>query len=713
MHGAMVRILCGLVLIAWLPALATAERRPFTVADGIETTRVMGVYTSPALTQFAVLLVRGDLARDGVWLTIVAGKLASVAEASRAGVVASLFTRSLGGDIGPPYITVKNVVSWVGESRIAILWPDSNGIQQVHTVDLATGTVQPLTSHPANVLDYAIHPGGALFYSAERSYDPAESRALIENGFAVRNEDAYSLMDGNADGRGRLEQAWEREFYFSAAPGRAAQHVSFGNRAWGLWSPRLMSFSPDGRWLLLDTSPETIPPDWRRYDSADYVSQGITEALGHGRAGFMARQVSQLFVLDTERLTSRSLWSVPSAHGITADWAPDGRTLIVGHTFLPAGIDDRHGTDGNAVAEINVTTGVVRARSGSKSSIGRTSTGNSRVGIEVRQDMNSPPVVFAFDRKTGESRRVLDPNPALLSRFTLGQVKTLQWSASDGVEWRGLLYLPVGYAAGERYPLVVQTHGYAPPDTFSLYGKGPDSPGLGPAGSIYAAQALANRGIAVLQMQNVTDKRVFNTPAEAQTALLGIEGAIRHLVSQGVVDENRVALAGYSRTGWHVAYALTHSTFAFAAAITADNFDGSYMQSLLTPGTAFDGPLGAAPFGEGLRIWLANAPGFNAEKIRAPLRLQVESGGLSHALASWELFSRLKRLGKPVELYVIPRVGQGSHLLQNPRQVLASKEGAVDWFDFWLNHHEDTAASKAPQYERWRALRSELMAGGN
>jgi hypothetical protein len=29
----------------------------------------------------------------------------------------------------------------------------------------------------------------------------------------------------------------------------------------------------------------------------------------------------------------------------------------------------------------------------------------------------------------------------------------------------------------------------------------------------------------------------------------------------------------------------------------------------------------------------------------------------------------------------------------------------VDWFDFWLNGHEDAASSKAEQYERWRKLR--------
>jgi hypothetical protein len=30
----------------------------------------------------------------------------------------------------------------------------------------------------------------------------------------------------------------------------------------------------------------------------------------------------------------------------------------------------------------------------------------------------------------------------------------------------------------------------------------------------------------------------------------------------------------------------------------------------------------------------------------------------------------------------------------------------VDWFDFWLNGHEETQPAKANQYTRWRALRA-------
>jgi hypothetical protein len=35
----------------------------------------------------------------------------------------------------------------------------------------------------------------------------------------------------------------------------------------------------------------------------------------------------------------------------------------------------------------------------------------------------------------------------------------------------------------------------------------------------------------------------------------------------------------------------------------------------------------------------------------------------------------------------------------------------VDWFDFWLNGHEDPDPEKADQYRRWRGLCSAFNSG--
>jgi dienelactone hydrolase len=298
-------------------------------------------------------------------------------------------------------------------------------------------------------------------------------------------------------------------------------------------------------------------------------------------------------------------------------------------------------------------------------------------------------------------------NPRLKTDFTLGRVDHVTWPDQEGRTWSGLLYYPVSHAPGRRFPLVIQTHGHAPPTVFSLYGTGPGSLslGLGPSYSVFAAQPLANRDIAVLQMEDKTATDILTTPREPEAYMAAYEAAIDKLVTAGLVDRDKVGLVGYSRTGWHVEYALTHSKFPYAAAITSDNLDGSYVQSLLSWSDEHAKNIGAPPFGEGLKTWLERSPGFNADKVRAPLRLQLESGGLAGVMLKWEMFSRLRQLQKPVEFYVIPDIEHGSHGLQNPAQCLAAQQGAVDWFDFWLNGREDPDPEKAEQYRRWRELK--------
>jgi hypothetical protein len=48
-----------------------------------------------------------------------------------------------------------------------------------------------------------------------------------------------------------------------------------------------------------------------------------------------------------------------------------------------------------------------------------------------------------------------------------------------------------------------------------------------------------------------------------------------------------------------------------------------------------------------------------------------------------------------------------------PLHKLAHQEAMVDWFDFWLNNHEDTSPGKAGQYQRWRRLREMFEAANH
>jgi hypothetical protein len=225
---------------------------------------------------------------------------------------------------------------------------------------------------------------------------------------------------------------------------------------------------------------------------------------------------------------------------------------------------------------------------------------------------------------------------------------------------------------------------------------------------VYAAQPLANRQIAVLQVEDKSIDGVTGTPREPVMYMHAYEAAIAHFDELGVVDSTRVGLVGFSRTVWHVEYALAHSAAAYVAAVVDDGWDGNYVQSTSVSRQEFQRDLGAAPFAEGLNTWLREAPAFNLERVHAALRMQVSSGGLPGVLQMWEMYSRLTQLKRPVELFLLPDLEHGSHGIQNPRQCLEAKEGAVDWFDYWLNGNKSNDAARAKQYDRWDSMRDNV-----
>ena len=319
------------------------------------------------------------------------------------------------------------------------------------------------------------------------------------------------------------------------------------------------------------------------------------------------------------------------------------------------------------------------------------------LAVSVKQDLDTPPTLWVADPVSGASKELWDPNPQLAER-KLGKASVYHWTDATGHLWTGGLILPVGYVAGQRYPLVIQTYAFP---FHKFLADGMDT-------TAEAAMPLASAGMVVLQIQKRFD--VSATDQEAAVQLPGFTAAIERLSASGVVDRQRVGIIGFSRGCYYVESALIKLTGMFAAATVADGADQSYMLHRID----YDGALarqddsiyGVKPDGPGLQKWLAEAPGFNLDRVRTPLR--IEAIGPESVLAEWELYASLREQGKPVDLIYLP---DGQHILQKPLERMASQQGNVDWFRFWLQGVEDTGAGKSEQYRRWEQLCSLQMAG--
>lgn len=725
---------------------AAARANPVTVTAIIESRRFLRwcageapICRSQDGSHYVVVVARGDTQRDGVHVQILTGSTGSLIGASPR-IVATLFTRALGNTP----LTEANSIAWFNDdSQIAFLWHDAQGVKQVFSLELSTHRLRQLTRHPTDIERFAITADGArIAYIALAQRDDRAPEEMDRRGYSVVRPDGFSFFDGNLDGW----NAWENAELYLVEHGRSRSPLGFElPSVLGARWPAVFEAGPGGDFLI-DLPADAIPLTWDQY--TDPLLARVL--LPAARRDPFQSKLTQLFVIDRGAHRLRPLWSAPRSFRQSSQvaWSPDGDSVILSGAFVP--IDQARSAaalNGSALVEVNVRTGQATEFSRPPSLeaadliplswrddiVEFTSTlpAESRVWfqktnagwrqlplsappatfappstrivqIELREGLNHPPVIFAADG-TGHEAILLELNPDLGGLYTLGRVELVRWTSTDGLAWTGLLILPPTHIAGTRYPLVIQTHGFSP-DQFSLIGDNRFP-------SVFAAQALASENIAVLQMGSPDPGQISDwvaTPQEGPVMTAGMEGAIAALVARGLVDGERVGIAGFSRTGFHIEYAITHSNYPYAAAISADSIDQSYISN------AFRGwPVepsagnGGEPYGEGLGHWLSRSPGFNADRVRTPLRLQVNSGSRAWALTHWEMFSRLRDLDLPVELYVVPRINEGTHNLQNPGQILASAGGAVDWFNFWLNGREDPDPAKAQQFARWRHLRAQ------
>jgi hypothetical protein len=153
---------------------------------------------------------------------------------------------------------------------------------------------------------------------------------------------------------------------------------------------------------------------------------------------------------------------------------------------------------------------------------------------------------------------------------------------------------------------------------------------------------------------------------------------------------------------------LIHSSASFTAATLAESSTdtlGEYLINADYRGSQsaelISDSIGSLPFGTGLKLWLSRSPGFHTEDIRVPLLFEENSPPT--LIYSWDLYAALRLQSKPVELLYMRN---GKHILERPTELFASQEMNVDWYDFWLNEHEDPNPEKSAQYIRWHQLRN-------
>jgi hypothetical protein len=717
------------------------RKRPVTVTDSIQMTRLADPsYTGGAPSKgivakfsqdgkhFVVVLKRGNLEANSNEYSLVLFQTAAVFQSPEPRVLVSLASSS-----NRPAI---NNVFWLGDNDTILFLGERPGEQtELYSLKCSSKELTKLTSHTTNLTSFVTATGGEkIVFSAKGPVLTFLTDSVSRKGIAVTGEWVTDLIRGSYGGN-----EFDDDTLFIKQWGKESEaKIAIQGRIGGI--DPAMSLSPDGAHLLLLTEATHVSVGWSEYE--DRFLQMFTR---HTERPGAATNIYQYELVDTDTGASQVLFDAPiSSFGSEMAWAPDSRSVVVSNAYLPLNVDDpaerelrkahtflvefklpsrefvKISQEDLRLLNWDPKTGYVACDVGRLDSLdgktkpriyfrksGETWSRASAPGqtgvpslpdIVLDEDMNTPPRIVAIDPPTGRKSVLLELNPQF-QNLAFARVEEIAWKDSLGNEVKGGLYWPPDYVAGNRYPLILQTHGWTP-DKFWIDG---------PWATAFAAQPLAGQGFFVLQVPELADPKdwhLVDTPEEAPRAMAAYEGAIRYLDHKGLVDQNRVGITGFSRTYFYVTYTLTHSKRHFAAADLADGVDYGYFQymafSNADPGAAsqVDQLYDGSPFGKGLSEWLKRSPAFQMDKIETPLRIQVL--GPASLLGDWPWYSGLSRLGKPVEMIYIP---EATHVLEKPWDRMISQQGNVDWFCFWLKGEEDPDPAKAEQYARWRVLR--------
>ncbi len=272
----------------------------------------------------------------------------------------------------------------------------------------------------------------------------------------------------------------------------------------------------------------------------------------------------------------------------------------------------------------------------------------------------------------------------IVQQWAWGKQKTIRWQNDVGVSLEGVLYLPDDFEMGKRYPLLVIAHGGPGIAEMEVRRGWEDC-------WVYPVYQILNRGVLILKPnyrgsdgygRNFHEAHIASGGANA-TMLADVESGVHHLIGTGIVDSERVGLAGYSAGGGISAYAAVKSNCFCAISVGAGASDQLiYLAESCYPGWS-NKVLGGEPW-EVRDRWIADSSAWQRVSKRTPTLIQHgESDTICPIGCANALYITLSRQGVTT---VFARFPQHGHGIFNycPRSAFAVMTQNLKWFSHFL-----------------------------
>lgn len=243
-------------------------------------------------------------------------------------------------------------------------------------------------------------------------------------------------------------------------------------------------------------------------------------------------------------------------------------------------------------------------------------------------------------------KKLSDANPQQ-KNYIWGNAHLYEWISKSGMAMQGLLYLPENHDNKTPLPCVVYFYEKYSDGLYSYHSPRPSR-------STISFSYYASNGYAVF----VPDIR-YKTGSPGESAYDCIVSGVEKLISDHIIDAERIGIQGQSWGGYQVAYLITRTNLFKAAMAGApvSNMTSAYGgirwgsgMSRMFQYEKTQSRIGATLW-EKPELYIENSPLFFAPEIQTPLLIMSnDNDGAVPWYQGIELYTAMRRLNKPAWL---------------------------------------------------------------
>jgi dipeptidyl aminopeptidase/acylaminoacyl peptidase len=562
-----------------------------------------------------------------------------------------------------------------------------SGQAQIYLIPNSGGEARPLTNHATSVSNITWSPSGdAIFFLAP------EPKTTEERDRDRAKDDVYAFD----------ENYQERHLWRVGVPGGAEQRVTNGD-----YSILSYHLSRDGKRIAHHRAPNPLlgysdqGEVWVMNADGSQAVQLTRNTVPEGDATLSPDNSQVLFVADGndkfETYYNGNIFVQPAGGGqarllvpdlpvevVTADWAADGKSV-----FFVANLGVH-----SELFRLDLASGKYTQLTDGRHAVQGWSYDAHGRHVLTFDEPNNPGEAWVM-QDGGSPTQITHVFADLPRQFKLPRQEKVTWKGADGVTVEGLLYYPVDYREGTRYPLAVQTHGGP---------RASDKFGFGDGTTSYTP-VLTGKGYAVLKPNYRGSTGYGNAFLRDmvghyyKNAHLDVLAGVDRIIEMGVADSTRMVKMGWSGGG-HMTDKIITFTNRFKAAAAgagAANWISMYAQS---DTRTFRTPwFGGTPWQKNapIDIYWENSPLKYVSNVKTPTIFLVgEQDPRVPMPQSVEMYRALKSNGVPTHLYVAPREPHGWGEL---RHQLFKMNVELAWFEKYAMGR-DYVWEKAPAEEK-------------